>query len=381
MASLPVITQWDAQSSVTATNSSPSESPISDTSSRTTQTSATNAPFLPPVPTTTSQSTQRTVRSSDEAVAGWPSLAKEMAQVPEFEAFSRFRELNIKNLLYYQVEIACLEAKLKGLEDRDAAAKATGGVEAKYSRLAERMIRCQDLPNPKDHLQWDVVTKIRERLKEYNASLLQHAQISALPQPDSDNIECLRQWLGKADGGNYKIRGKGCDAWGDQTQPTKEIPLSKRILPLIYSIFHPQEPTRTDLDLVTTQPRQKVDGLTRWVANEWIPFYHDWRYGGKKGKRDHGDMCQSKLETYSEMKMLRFTSAVATVVACLLPTLAIGVLTTAKGTLQKLGYIAGFTAMFSIGLMWLTDAGTSRVQIFTATAAFSAVLVVFVQGQ
>lgn len=86
--------------------------------------------------------------------------------------------------------------------------------------------------------------------------------------------------------------GKGSDAWGDQTRPTEEIPLSKRILPLIYSIFHPPELTRTDLDLVTTQPRQKVDGLTRWVANEWIPFYHDWRYGGKKGKGDHGDMCQ-----------------------------------------------------------------------------------------
>ncbi|KAH7110731.1 hypothetical protein EDB81DRAFT_954024 [Dactylonectria macrodidyma] len=381
MANLPVITEWDDQSSVTGTNASPSESPISDTSSRTTQTSATNAPLFPQVPATTSQSTLRTVASSEDAVAGWPSLAKEMAEVPEFEAFSRFRELNIKNLLYYQVEIACLEAKLKSLEVRDAATKATGGLEANYSRLAERMIRCQDRSNPKDHLQWDVVTKIRERLKEYNASLLQHAQISALPEPDSDNVECLRQWLGKADGGNYKIMGKGSEAWGDQTRRKEEIPLSKRILPLIYSIFQPQEPTRTDLDLVTTQPRQKVDGLTRWVANEWIPFYHDWRYGGKKGKGDQGDVYQSKLETYSGVKMLRFTSAVATVVACLLPTLAIGVLTTAKGTLQKLGYIAGFTAMFSIGLMWLTDAGTSRVQIFTATAAFSAVLVVFVQNQ
>jgi hypothetical protein len=74
-------------------------------------------------------------------------------------------------------------------------------------------------------------------------------------------------------------------------------------------------------------------------------------------------------ERYTEKTILRFTSAIATVVACLLPTLSIGVLTTAEGTLQKLGYIGGFTALFSIGLMFLTDAGTSRVQIFTATAA------------
>ncbi|KAK0702291.1 hypothetical protein B0H67DRAFT_650334 [Lasiosphaeris hirsuta] len=57
------------------------------------------------------------------------------------------------------------------------------------------------------------------------------------------------------------------------------------------------------------------------------------------------------------------------------------ILTTAETTLQKLGCIPGFTAMFSIGLMWLTDAGTSRVQIFTATSVFLAVLVVFVQNQ
>ncbi len=67
--------------------------------------------------------------------------------------------------------------------------------------------------------------------------------------------------------------------------------------------------------------------------------------------------------------MLKFTSFVATVVACLLPTLAIVILTRVETTAQKLGLIAGFTALFSIGLIWLTDAGTSRVQIFAATAA------------
>jgi hypothetical protein len=67
--------------------------------------------------------------------------------------------------------------------------------------------------------------------------------------------------------------------------------------------------------------------------------------------------------------MLRFTSGVAMVIACILPTVAIGILTTAQTTMQKLLYIGGFTALFAIGVMGLTDAGTSRVNIFTATAA------------
>jgi hypothetical protein len=49
--------------------------------------------------------------------------------------------------------------------------------------------------------------------------------------------------------------------------------------------------------------------------------------------------------------------------------MAIGVLTTAKGNTEKLLYIGGFTALFAIGLMFLTDGNTTRVQIFTATAA------------
>jgi len=71
---------------------------------------------------------------------------------------------------------------------------------------------------------------------------------------------------------------------------------------------------------------------------------------------------------------------VATIIACLLPTVAITVLSKIHETGQRLGAIAGFTALFAAGLMCLTKAGTSRVEIFTATAAFSAVMVVFVQN-
>jgi len=71
--------------------------------------------------------------------------------------------------------------------------------------------------------------------------------------------------------------------------------------------------------------------------------------------------------------MLKFTSFVATfvatVVACILPAGAIAVLATANTLRDKLLYIGGFTALFAIGLLWLTDVATSRIQIFTATAA------------
>jgi hypothetical protein len=67
--------------------------------------------------------------------------------------------------------------------------------------------------------------------------------------------------------------------------------------------------------------------------------------------------------------MLQFTSAVATVIACVLPTVAIAILSKMHSMPEILGFIGLFTTLFAVGLMLLTDAGTSRVEIFTATAA------------
>jgi hypothetical protein len=78
---------------------------------------------------------------------------------------------------------------------------------------------------------------------------------------------------------------------------------------------------------------------------------------------------ETTLNTYREGPMLRFTSFVATIIACLLPTVAIAVLAQLHTTAELLGIIAVFTAVFAAGLMLLVDSGTSRVEIFTATAA------------
>jgi hypothetical protein len=50
---------------------------------------------------------------------GWPLLARLMEKNPEFEGFTRFRELNVKNLLYYQVELDYVSNLLRREELRD----------------------------------------------------------------------------------------------------------------------------------------------------------------------------------------------------------------------------------------------------------------------
>ncbi len=62
----------------------------------------------------------QSLAKSSAKPTGWPALAQVMARAHNFESFPRFRELNVKNLLYYQVEIATQEEELKRIEMLDS---------------------------------------------------------------------------------------------------------------------------------------------------------------------------------------------------------------------------------------------------------------------
>lgn len=217
-------------------------------------------------------------------------------------------------------------------------------------------------------------------------------------------MESLRVWLKRV--GDYSISGPGSLTWGDMyDKEAKPKPLKWQLFFLILHLFWTPKGEKAKLDLIVPCQGRKVDGLTRWVAKEWVPFYQglcdamrsrrmrssdaesgsagrgDGQSRNGKGRPPSSRSSASEIPTeesakeqntlnkYSEDRILRFTSAVATVIACLLPTVAIAVLAKLHSTANVLGGIASFTAVFAIGLMFLTDAGTTRVEIFTATAA------------
>ena len=77
----------------------------------------------------------------------------------------------------------------------------------------------------------------------------------------------------------------------------------------------------------------------------------------------------ASLSTSSINHMIRFTNYMATVITCLLPIAGIVVLSRVRTWAKVLGFIALFTAISAVGIMILTDSGTSRTEIFAATAA------------
>lgn len=93
-------------------------------------------------------------RCDPEDRVGWPLLAEVMSKVPEFAAFSRYRDLNVKNLLYYQAQLANLRDKILQEED-----------EVRTELGLERYDKFVDNANSQYHV---LMTELRGLIKEYS---------------------------------------------------------------------------------------------------------------------------------------------------------------------------------------------------------------------
>jgi len=218
-----------------------------------------------------------------------------------------------------------------------------------------------------------------------DAALIQYSQISAFPEADSFNVNSLRTWLNGRDE-DKRIEGPGAVSWGDISKEClEEKSLISRTGHLVRSFFWPVKEEKTEFNLIVPRARSKADGLARWVAKEFVPWWQclkdNTRCCTEQGSVDveeanpqdsksiSADAEPMTINEYHGRRMVQFTSFIATIVACLLPTVAIAILAQLHTIADLLGLIAVLTAIFAGGLMLLVDSGTSRVEIFTATAA------------
>jgi hypothetical protein len=188
-------------------------------------------------------------------------------------------------------------------------------------------------------------------------------------------MERLRDWL--RDG--YPIRGSGAYAWGDlYREKEKPKPLRQQFLHFFRGLIWSSKPEKSNLDLISPRLGRNIDPFSRWLAKYVVPLYKRLRKitqirpsKAQGSDLELGDPFPTPqkpepLMTDYEDRMQEFSSSIATVMACLLPTVAIVVLANLHTTAEILGTIGGFTAAFAIGLIILTNAG--RVEIFTTTS-------------
>jgi hypothetical protein len=102
-------------------------------------------------------------RYPEDPVEGWPGVASLMAKTPDFAAFSRFRDLNIKSLLYYQAQLTNLKRNLHKQEYKDN--------RSQVSPNKDFASRADFLMTTKGAKQLKLITEIRLLLKEYSKYL------------------------------------------------------------------------------------------------------------------------------------------------------------------------------------------------------------------
>jgi uncharacterized membrane protein len=118
-----------------------------------------------------------------------------------------------------------------------------------------------------------------------------------------------------------------------------------------------------ETDLAALRPPRDVDALSRLIRNYW-PF--------------HGKALTETTQHFLESRVQFVVIVISTLFAAILLIGAITSLYFVQKPGAKLGLLAGFTSLFAASVGGLTNA--KRQEVFAASAAYAAVLVVFVSG-
>ena len=184
--------------------------------------------------------------------------------------------------------------------------------------------------------------------------LLLYRQLSQLPAVDRLHLHNFRAWMKDAEGGHEFLHGAEAMLWD------KDF-----------------EHDLTSLCI----PADQKDPVTRFVYSTVLPFYHE--NIGLRHKTPlevpnpfNGQKHSTPAFEYSDKAILATVNIFSASVASLIPSVSALALYFIHSSLDRLGAIVAFTFIFSMLLCSITN--VKRSECFGITAAFSAVLVVFI---
>ncbi|KAI1463620.1 uncharacterized protein F4812DRAFT_463448 [Daldinia caldariorum] len=263
---------------------------------------------------------------------GYAAIAKSMSDSSDLTSFRNFLALNYQNLLYLQAELTHLEElwrrtewDIQGSPDNDKREKAPHD----WAKLQ------------KDEEAWAQFTQLRGKLKEYNEALIQQHMISHFDKPSKQSLKALNHILDDNSKAAVLI-GKDHKTWSDK---------------------------ETLKDLVTVGPVERLDMISRFLVRLYLALKY--KVLGRFFHESRG------VVRFESSQLLLPTKVPSVVLSSLLPIAAISVLCLVQSTWRRLLILAGFTSTFSLVLS-LISAESKRSELFSVTAAFTAVLVVFI---
>ncbi|KAH6651846.1 hypothetical protein BKA67DRAFT_693088 [Truncatella angustata] len=274
-------------------------------------------------------------------VKGFPSLAAFISSDVDKSTliFNRFDTLAARNLLYMQEELAELQAELDAYDTSDG----SDPVSKKAARNWKEFKRKGDV-QPR---RLELVKDIRVLMKEYREALLNERRFAAIPPPDKRTFKAFREELFYFDTASNSSL---CVIGG-----------------------HSKNLYNETNELAALRVQEQQDRLSQFVEDHLGYFFQE-----KSKPNSYAAGITSDISYISGRSISSFISYLSTLLAAILLIGAIIVLYKVTEPNKKLGLLAIFTCLFAISVGLLTNA--RRAEVFGATAAYAAVLVVFVSG-
>ncbi|KAF2496386.1 hypothetical protein BU16DRAFT_509404 [Lophium mytilinum] len=267
---------------------------------------------------------------------GYPSLAHFIASDRDKSTvvFRRFDRLSARNLLCLQSELAELEAKQDAADQADA----LGDIATKQNARNWEQVRQRAKDGGREIERVQLAIEIREKLKEYREALMFESTLLSLAPPSQRVLQALRIKF-------QNITPDDPEGW-----PTLGGASSN-----IYD-------DGNDLVALRTAPHQ--DRMTTFVRDRLGIFFT------ARCRSDPiiQDRPADGLTAYvSETKVTIFVTILSTIMSAILLVGAIVSLYIVTSQKARLGMIGGFTVLFAVTLVLLTNA--RRAEVFGASAA------------
>ncbi|OTA53990.1 hypothetical protein K449DRAFT_469683 [Hypoxylon sp. EC38] len=263
-------------------------------------------------------------RQIEDYPRGYPRMAAFQSSDMAFTMFRRFTLLHVRALLLAQDEICSLERKLHDIDEKERTQLYLSS--RAYDENRERKM---------------VIEEIKTKLREYDDDLDRFFKQYAYHEPTPRSLQSFRGWM-------------------DFTKP----------------LIEPEATFIQSTDFVSPPPKveegcleELVEILARksGIGNEFL-----------KTEREHQQSSDPDLHFYSRGRRQAVARIILAIVACgtlLVPTALLFVVPN-RGA--RLGIISIFTLLFGSVVALITLA--KRHEIFAATSAFAAVMVVFVSN-
>ncbi|KAH6616830.1 hypothetical protein C7974DRAFT_53138 [Boeremia exigua] len=288
------------------------------------------------------EQTSNPFRASPVSLDGFPSLASFIASDKDRTSliFRRFDRLAARNILYLQSELVELEA-LQDQYDREDQSIDGGDLHTKRCAMDWEEFKGSAMPTgvEKQQRRMKLVKDIRAKMKEYRKALLSESLLASLEAPPDRNFESLMY---------------------ASTRPVNNTDQRD-------SIFGGHSATlySSNDDMVLLKHPEHRDRLTSFVEKHMPIFFIS--------ERSNDDMA-----FVSQRSISRFVTIVSIVLSIVLLFSAIVALYLVSSPAKKLVILGLYVVLFASSVGLLTTA--KKTEIFAATAAYAAVLVVFVSG-